>query len=330
MKLLRIALIVVVGLLGVVVAAPFIGVLFWEQADRTIAAPATGRFVHAHDVDVYIQEWGSASAPVILLVHAAGGWSGVWERSAQALSAAGYRVVALDMPPLGYSQRPATPAYSRVDQARRLIGVLDALSVQRAILLGHSFGGRAVAEAALRWPERVAGLVLVDAALALDAPPQQPNMIDQVLAWAPARKLVAAATLSNPLFTKTLLKMFVANPASVTPYWVAVYQRALNVRGTYSATADWLPELLDEPDNGSLSSHSASFATLTAPTLVLWGENDTVTPLEQGQFIAKSISGARLVVLPGVGHLPPIEDEKAFNDAVLDFLRSRGSAAERG
>jgi pimeloyl-ACP methyl ester carboxylesterase len=328
MKLLRIATIVV-GLLGLIVAAPFIVVLFWEQADRTAAAPTSGRFVRAHDVDVYIQEWGNTSGPVILLVHAAGGWSGVWERAAQAFSAAGYRVVALDMPPLGYSERPATPAYSRADQARRIIATLDALNVQSAIFLGHSFGARAVAEAALKWPKRVSGLILVSAALALDAPPQQQSIIGHVLAWSPPRKLIAAATLANPLFTKSLLKMFVANPESATPYWVAIYQLPLNVRGTYSAIADWLPELLDEPKNGSLSNQSASFATLTAPTLVLWGEKDTVTPLEQGKSIAKSISGARLVVLPGVGHLPPIEAEKAFNDAVLDFLRSQGATSER-
>jgi pimeloyl-ACP methyl ester carboxylesterase len=328
MKLLRIVLIAV-GLLSLAVAAPFIAALFWQQADRTTAAPASGRFVRAYDVDVYVQEWGSVSGSVILLVHAAGGWSGVWESTAQRLSAAGYRVVAIDMPPLGYSERPATPAYTRLDQARRLIGALDALGVQRAIFLGHSFGARAVAEAALRWPERVAGMILVSAALALDAMPHRRSIVDYVLAWSPPRKLIAAATLSNPLFTKTMLKMFVANPESVTPYWVGVYQRPLNVRGTYSATADWLPELLDEPNNDNLSSHSASIAALTAPTLVLWGEKDSVTPLPQGEFIAQSIPGARLVVLPRVGHLPPIEAQKAFNDAILDFLRSRGATSER-
>jgi hypothetical protein len=76
MKLLRIALIVV-GLLSVAVAAPFVAALFWQQADRTTAAPASGRFVRAYDVDVYIQEWGSISGPVMVLIHAAGGWSGV-------------------------------------------------------------------------------------------------------------------------------------------------------------------------------------------------------------------------------------------------------------
>jgi pimeloyl-ACP methyl ester carboxylesterase len=142
------------------------------------------------------------------------------------------------------------------------------------------------------------------------------------------RKLIAAATLSNPLFTKTLLKMFVAKPESVTPYWVETYQRPLNVRGTYSATADWLPELLDEPDDSSLSRHSASFARLTAPTLVLWGRDDTVTPLEQGGFIAKSIPGGKLIIFPGVGHMPPIEAEQGFNNAVLDFLRSHAAVSQ--
>jgi pimeloyl-ACP methyl ester carboxylesterase len=328
MKLLRVALIVV-GLMSSAVAVSFAGVLFWQQADRTSAAPASGRFVHAHDVDVYIQEWGNVSGPVVLLVHAAGGWSGVWQRTAQRLSASGYRVVAIDMPPLGYSERPTTPAYSRVDQARRLIGTLDALGVQRAIFLGHSFGARAAAEAALRWPERVAGVILVSAALALDTPPPQQGVVDTVLAWSPARKLIAATTLSNPLFTKTMLKLFVADPETVTPYWVTMYQRPLNIRGTYSATADWLPELVNEPDITSLSRHSVSFASLASPTLVLWGEKDSVTPLPQGEFIAKSIPRARLVVLPGVGHLPPIEDENAFNDAVLDFLHSHRTSPRR-
>jgi pimeloyl-ACP methyl ester carboxylesterase len=326
-KLLWIGLIVV-GLVTVAIVTPFIAASVWQQTDRTIAAPTSGRFVHAHDVDVYVQEWGPASGPAVLMVHAAGGWSGVWERTGQRLSAAGYRVIAIDMPPLGYSERPAKPAYSRLDQAQRLIGTLDALGVQRAIVLGHSFGARAVAEAALKWPERIAGVILVSAALALDAPPQQQGIVDHILAWSPARKLIAAATLSNPLFTKTLLKMFVADSGAVTPYWVAMYQRPLNVRGTYSATADWLPELLAEPGN-SVSSHSASFATLSAPTLVLWGDKDTVTPLQEGELIAKSIPKSQLVVLPGIGHLPPIEAEPAFIDTVLDFLRSQAPVSER-
>jgi pimeloyl-ACP methyl ester carboxylesterase len=102
----------------------------------------------------------------------------------------------------------------------------------------------------------------------------------------------------------------------------------LNVRGTYSATADWLPELLDERDDDSLSRLSASFARLTAPTLVLLGRDDSVTPLEQGESIANSIPGGKLVILPGVGHMPPIEAEQVFANAVLDFLRSHAAISQ--
>ena len=323
MRLRRIALIAV-GVLGLLIAAPFVAAVFWQTADRTAVAPSSGRFVHASDVDVFVQEWDkSGPGPVVVLIHAAGGWSGVWDHTAQRLAAAGYRAVAMDMPPLGYSERPATPAYSRLDQARRVIGVLDALGVRRAVILGHSFGARAAAEAALRYPDRVAGMILVDAALGLDPPPHQDSLVGNVLAWSPVRKLIAAATLSDPLFTKTLLTKFVANPESVTPYWIAMYQRPLNVRGTYAATADWLPELLNEPSGDSLSNHSASFAAVTAPTLVVWGGSDSVTPLPRGQAIAKSIPGAQLVVMPGIGHMPPIEAEQGFIAAVLDFLQTR-------
>jgi fermentation-respiration switch protein FrsA (DUF1100 family) len=263
MKSLLWVVLIIASLLCFAVAATPVAALLWQQADRVVAAPASGRFIHAHDVDVYVQEWGSVGGPAILLIHAAGGWRARGCRSGAA------------------------------------------------------------------WPERIAGLILVDAALNLDAPPRQHSLVGDLLAWSPARKLIAATTLSNPLFTKTLLRMFVAKSESVTPYWIATYQRPLNVRGTYSATADWLPELLDERDDDSVSRHRTSFAQLTAPTLVIWGRDDAVTPLEQGESIAKSIQSSKLVVLPAVGHMPPIEAEQAFDNAVLEFLRSQAAILQR-
>jgi hypothetical protein len=90
-----------------------------ETEDRTSAAPASGHFVHAADVDIYIQEEGPKSGPAVILLHAAGGWSGVWKQTMDALADAGYHAIALDMPPLGFSEKPATPRYSREDQAKR-------------------------------------------------------------------------------------------------------------------------------------------------------------------------------------------------------------------
>lgn len=290
-----------------------------QSEDSRDAAPESGHFVHAADVDMYIQEKGPASGTPVVLVHAAGGWSGVWQQTMDDLAAHGYHAIAIDTPPLGYSERPDTPRYSREDQAARLVGVLDTLHIRRAIVVGHSFGARSVAQAALQYPDRISGVVFVDAALNLEK--AQPNpILTIIMGTHVARRTIVAATLANPLFTRTLLTMFVFDPDSVTDYWVGIYQQALNVTGTTDATADWLPFLLAERDV-SMSGDPESYKKIAVPTLVIWGEKDSMTPLPEGEHLAGLIPHAQLVILPGVGHLPPLENTQQFDDALLNFLQ---------
>ena len=232
----------------------------------------------------------------------------------------GFHSIAADMPPLGFSERPATPRYGREDQAKRLVGVLDALHITRATVVGHSFGARAAAEMALVNPGRVSRLVLVDAALSLQSGEEKPTFVSTLLGIGPVRNLITTVTLANPLFTPRLLRLFVHNPASVTDYWVEIYRRPLSVKGSADATADWLPELLTAKSSAK-SADPAAYKQLAIPTLVLWGEEDSVTPLAQGKYIASLIPNATLRTLPGVGHMPPIEDTKNFNAMLLSFLQ---------
>ena len=292
-----------------------------ETEDRISAASKTGHFVHAGDVDLYIQEEGPKSGPAVILLHAAGGWSGVWKQTMDALADAGYHAIALDMPPLGFSQKPAAPRYSREDQAKRVIGVLDALNIQKATLLGHSFGARAVAQAALQHPERVDRIVFASAAInfGTPAPSLKRNIISTLLGIQPLRRALTAATFTNPHFTRKLLQMFVYRPESATDDWVGVYQAFLKVKGTNNGVADWLPELINEHDS-SKSSDEKAYAAIHVPTLVLWGDKDSVTPLSDGEHLAKLIPAAEFEVMPGVGHLPPIENTAGFNKALLEFL----------
>jgi pimeloyl-ACP methyl ester carboxylesterase len=298
-----------------------------ESKDRVEAAPARGRFVRAADVDLYLQEWGPAGGPPVVFLHAAGGWSEAWKHTGEVLAGRNFRSIGLDMPPLGYSERPASPRYSREAQAKRVIGALDALNIPAAVLVGHSFGGRAVAQAALEHPERVRGLVLVDAALSFaDAGPRRPTLVDAALRIAPLRTALAASTFGNPLFTRKLIQLFVADPNRVTPYWVDLYQRPIDVKGTSRAIGDWLPQLLAEHD-GSTSSDPAAYSRLTMPVLLVWGEQDTTTPLSLGQYLARLIPGAKLATMPGTGHMPPIEDAETFHRILLAFLTAHWAPA---
>ncbi|MEM7349122.1 MAG: alpha/beta fold hydrolase, partial [Chloroflexota bacterium] len=112
-----------------------------ETQARTEAAPSTGQFFQAGDVEIFVQEMGPKDGPPVLFIHGTGAWSEIWRETMVELSEAGYRTIAVDLPPFGFSERPSQVAYGRNDQAQRILGVLNALEVSEVTLVGHSFGG---------------------------------------------------------------------------------------------------------------------------------------------------------------------------------------------
>jgi pimeloyl-ACP methyl ester carboxylesterase len=317
------SIVAVCALLAVVIAAA-LGTFRWqaharETVSRGAAAPSRGRFVRAADIDIFVQEVGPAGAPVVLFVHGMGAWSELWRETLTATAAAGFRAVAMDLPPFGYSERPAPGAYGRQDQARRILGVIEALGATQATLVGHSFGGGPTMEAVLLAPQRVRNLALADAAIGLDAEPGG-GAAALVLRGRPLRNALVAATVTNPRLTRRLLSQFVADPAAVTDARIQVLQAPLVVQGATDAFGDWLLDFLTSREV-ALSTHADAYRALALPTLLIWGDRDVTTPLAQGQRLAQLIAGAELAVMPGVGHMPQIEDTAQFNRLLLAFLR---------
>src|SRR4029453_12429086 len=290
-----------------------------ETTRRAEAAPSRGRFVRAADVEIFVQELGPPGAPVVLFVHGMGAWSELWRETLAAPAAAGFRAVAMALPPFGYPERPAGGAYGRQNQARRILGVIDALDVRQATLVGHSFGGGPTMEAVLLVPQRVRSLVLADAAIGLDAEACRGGAA-VVLRAGPLRNALVASTVTNPLLTRRLLTMFVANPGAVTEARVQVLQAPLVVQGATDAFGDWLLDFLTSREV-ALSAHADSYQALALPPLVIWGDRATTPPLPRGPRLAQLIAGAELAVMPGVGHMPQIEDAAQFNRLLLTFLQ---------
>lgn len=303
-----------------------------ETQTYLTAAPATGRFVQAGDVALFVQEMGNVTDPKVLLIHGTGAWSEIWRAPMAALAAVGFHAIAVDLPPFGFSQRPVTGDYSRQAQAQRIVALLDALQIEPVILVGHSVGGGPTIEAALFRPERVRALVLVDAALNLQAPKgvqSAPSPLSRgFFALRPLRNAVLASTITNPLFTKKLLQLLIHDPAAATPAYVQMLQQPLTLVDTTDALGDWLFSFLTMPVTG-LSSEPTAYHTLTMPTLLLWGERDTITPLSQGAYLQEILPNAELVVLPDVGHIPHIEDTAAFTATVVRFLGTHGGKLAR-
>jgi pimeloyl-ACP methyl ester carboxylesterase len=297
---------------------------FTETLTRQQAAPAGGRWLRAYDTQVHVMDWGPAGAPTLLLVHGTGAWAGTWVSNIAAMQAAGFRVVAMDLPPFGFSEPPAGRDYSRGAQARRILAVAAQLDPQPVTLLAHSFGGGPAAEAAMLEPGCFAHLVLVDAALALgqDAPRPcaEPGIAANVLGWRGLRTLLAGAIATEPALSSHWLAQFVARKEVVTAERTAIYQKPFVVRGFTEGLGDWAYQFASSCEQPA-STRPASYRQLQLPVSLIWGELDTITPPEQARRVRSLLPRVRLVMLKGVGHIPQIEDVPGFNAAVAQVLR---------
>ena len=138
---------------------------------------------------------------------------------------------------------------------------------------------------------------------------------------------VVAATLSNPRMTGWLLAKLVSNrEAAITPERIAMLQRPFVLDGWTHGLGEWLAPFATTRTS-SMATDRSRYATLTMPTLVLWGARDSLTPMPQGEDLVRLIRGARWEVLPRAGHIPAIEDEPSFDAALLDFLRATAANA---
>jgi pimeloyl-ACP methyl ester carboxylesterase len=286
-----------------------------ETRTRAELAPSTGHLVPTRSGGVFVQEKGPVDGIPVVLFHGTAAWSELWRHTSDAVAAAGYHVIALDLPPFGFSDRPGS--YTRADQAARINDVLDTLKTAPAVIVGHSFGAGAATELAMRYPERARALVLVDAALGLTAAPSDAPWLIQPK-W--IREILVSLTITNPVATKTLLEMLIAKKQRALPEFVTILQRPIAQRDSTSDIADWLYYFLGA-DREAVSADRSAYARLKAPVAILWGDKDSVTPVEQALDLRTLLPPpTSLNLLPGLGHIPQIEDPDAFNDALLKAL----------
>jgi pimeloyl-ACP methyl ester carboxylesterase len=262
--------------------------------------PPSGRFIAVGGSRQHVLELGQErSTPPLVLIHGA---SCNLEDMRLALGerlAARHRVILVDRPGLGWSGRRAGEGSSPSAQAAVLRAVLDQLGVSRAIIVGHSWGGALALAFALDHPERVAGLVLL-------APPTHPWLRRAT------RLYDAAATpFAGWLFARTLALPFgvlliglvlrlVFLPQRPPQRYVSRAASMLVLRpATFLANARDVSHL-----KGFLTRQVARYPTLVPPTTIITGDSDnTVSAQSHSMTLAAEVPGAKLVVLPGFGHM---------------------------
>jgi pimeloyl-ACP methyl ester carboxylesterase len=316
-KFLAVAVILVAAVLG----GFRVTSMMRETQTPEAAAGPRAFFVKADGLKMHYKTWGPTNGRPLVLVHGTVSWAGTWADVALPLAAQGYRVIAPDMPPFGFSEKAPDGDYMRPASAKRLAAFVDALGLETFTLGVHSYGGGLALEFAFANPAKIDGLILFDVALGLQraAPPAPP--LAALLNVEPIRNAIMSTTFANPMMIGYGLRQFVYDDSLIDDARIAVYAKPRYAQGTTEAVGHWFMNGLFGDPAGTRSDDVANYKAFQAPVLVIWGEEDKTTPLEQGRFIAKAFPNAQLEILPEVDHIPQIENPALVVRLIERFLK---------
>lgn len=251
----------------------------------------------------------------VIFVHGLGASVEDWAPNVSAL-AENHRVYAIDLVGCGRTDKPAVePSLSY--GARFIRDFMGTLHIDRASLIGNSMGGAVSLEFAIRFPDYLQKLVLVDGAglgreLHLMFRLSTVPLIGEWLTR-PSRK-----------GTAQLLKECVYEPALVTDEWV---ERSYQLSALPGAQKALLSMLRVGANFRGVRDHLVrhyldNLAAISAPTLIVWGQQDRILPVEHAYVAEERIPNSRLHILDACGHLPQLEHPEEFNAVVQEFLAS--------
>jgi pimeloyl-ACP methyl ester carboxylesterase len=282
----------------------------WEKNREAVFHADYSRFIEIDGVKVHYQEVGDPAAPPMILIHGFAASNLVWSKVFLELAGAGFRVIAPDLAGYGYSGKPRELDYTIASQAKIVFSLISRLGIDRATLVGSSYGGAIAATIALDHPSLVEKLVLVGA----------------VTNNKPTRYLLMRL-FGSPIIGDILSPLVVGSRRLLRFRMKRVYDRHSWVLDERRVDARHLPlrtrgahrAIIRTVRRWDAERISRDAHLLTQPTLLLWGDTDREVPLRDGERLHDEIPHARLLIFRDCGHLPHEEYPQSFTEVVTEF-----------
>jgi len=272
----------------------------------------TSHFAQVGDLRLHYNDVGAGE--VVIMLHGSGagatGWAN-FHRNVDAFVAAGYRVILLDCPGFGKSDPILTAEPRFVVNARYTKGLMDALDIDKAHLIGNSMGGGSALAFAVEFPERLNKLILMGAggvgktSLFTPLPMEGIKLLFQVY---------REPTLDN---LKKMLNVFVYDASALTEELVQL--RLNSILANPLHLENFLKSV--ELSQFNFGDFSANLPDIRHQTLITWGRDDRFVPIDWSLKLLNGIPNSRLHVFSQCGHWAQWEHADAFNRLVIDFLQ---------
>lgn len=312
------------GALGAAIAWKMVSrpdTVSFEKNRELVDHSDSSNFVDVDGITIHYQEFGDPADPTLMLVHGFTASTYVWKTVAPMLAERGFHIVAPDLPGFGYSGKPSWYDYSIASHSRVILRFMNRLGIGKATLVGSSYGGAVCLWFTLDNPERVSKLVLVDAVCNND-PKNHPIL---KLASVPGVGEVITPFLVD---SKAFLKFRMQNTIDPSNHQLITAERIESIQRPIKA-ADGHRAVLLTSRNWDAERIERDAHLIDQPTLLIWGDNDRVIPIECGEWLYDNILNSKFVVLKNCGHVPMEEKPETFTDLVIEFCSNpKGRLAE--
>ncbi len=278
-----------------------------ELDARYLRAPSDIREVAG--LNLHLRDTGPREAPVLILLHGFGASLQTWDAWAARLDQR-YRVIRYDLPGFGLTGRDPTGDYTDARSVGVLLALMDRLDIPKATLIGNSLGGKTAWGFALDHPERVDRLVLIS--------PDgfaSPGFEYGRKARLPLLVRLLPYVMPRAMLRSSLVPAY-GDPSHLTDAVVTRYRDLMLAPGVRVAMLARMQQVL-------LQDPVPLLRRIRTPTLLLWGDRDGMIPIANARDYLHAMPDARLVTLPGLGHVPFEEAPDASLAPVLEFLSVR-------
>ncbi len=277
-----------------------------ELDELYLRAPSDIRDVAG--LHLHVRDTGPRDAPVLILLHGFGASLQTWEPWAARLEAR-YRVIRFDLPGFGLTGQDPTGDYTDARSVDVLLALMDQLAIARGTLIGNSLGGKIAWNFALDHPERVDRLVLIS----------PDGFASPGFEYGRRAKLPLMVRLLPYVMPRAMLRSSLVpaygDPSHLTEAIVTRYRDLMLAPGVRVAMLARMQQVM-------LQDPVPLLRRIRAPTLLLWGDRDGMIPVANARDYADAMPNARLVTLPGLGHVPFEEAPDRSLAPVLEFLAS--------
>jgi pimeloyl-ACP methyl ester carboxylesterase len=309
---------IIVAVLAVLLVAAWLKLRGPDIPYATLEARYAGSAPHFVDLPggfhVHYADEGDPGLPLLVLLHGFGDSYTSWDGWVRELTGR-FHIIRLDFPGHGLTRAPAGYLLGGEPLPDFVDAFAQALSLPKFAVAGNSMGGAVAWQLALSHPQRINALILVDAGgFRNEKPPAEVPLAFKILRYPWGRALLR--NIDNRPLIDEGLKIDVYDKSVITPAFVdrwAEFQRAPGHRAI----------LMSLNPAGFGSASVEALHAITAPTLVLNGENDVLVEPASARKFAAAIPGAKLILYPQVGHLPQIEIPQRSAADVAQFLQAQ-------